>query len=352
MPEKTAQMILAGTLAPSGDNSQPWSFSVYGDSVSVRMHPEKDHALLNVEKGGTLIASGAVLENMIWQARALGCDPGFTLLPDFDQDIVGEFVVKEGGAASADSLRLAAAISERHTNRAPYSVENLPVGFMTRCLATAGEYEPCSFTVVNTPETIAAAAGASSAMEEIALQDERIHKLFFDSILWSMADHRSGKPGLHIRTLELPGPARLLFRFLRHWRVIRLLNRLGFAKMAARGNAQVYASSGAMVAIIAPDRSAHSMLQAGRLIERIWLEATAEGLAAQPLAGLLYLAEASRRDPSLLAEPLGKRAAEADASIREMFEVPDNAVLAMLLRVGKPMRPPSDHSRRALPVVL
>lgn len=344
-------MIQAGTLAPSGDNSQPWSFSVYGDSVSVRMHPEKDHALLNVDNGGTLIANGAALENMLWQARALGCEPEFSLLPDFDREIVGEFVLK-GNGVSVDASRLASAIPERHTNRAPYRPDALPEDFMARCFAAAGDYAPCNFIAVNERKSVAAVAEASSAMEEIALQDEGIHKLFFDSILWSGAEHLSGKPGLHISTLELPAPVRVLFRFLRYWRVLRLLNRIGFAQMAARGNAQVYATAGAMIAVIAPDRSARSMLQAGRLTERVWLEATAEGLAVQPLAGLLYLSEASRRNPSLIAEPLAKRAEAADRVIRETFDVSEGAVLAMLLRVGRPTRPPTDHSRRALPVVL
>jgi hypothetical protein len=187
-------------------------------------------------------------------------------------------------------------------------------------------------------------------MEEIALQDEQLHRLFFESITWSHEEHEAGKPGLHIKTLELPPPVRALFRLLKHWSVTSALNIFGFANLAAHSNAQVYASSGAMVAIIIPDRSPQSMLQAGRLTERIWLEATRHTLVAQPLAGLIYLAAALKQNSSLINTKLGHKVRESDMILHELAEAPGQ-VIAMMLRVGIPLAPATTRSRRMQPII-
>lgn len=344
------EIITAGTLAPSGDNSQPWSFAATDNSIALHMHPEKDHALLNVDAGGTLLASGAALENMCIATRALGYTPDVVLAPDATDDTIATISLRP--AADSPHSGLFEAVPARHSNRSAYKTDPLGPDFFARIRAAASEYESATLCVVNSRENISRIATASSAMEEIALQDAQIHRLFFGSILWSHDAHMAGEPGLHIRTLELPPPVQALFRILHWWPLVRVLNLLGFAKLAAKGNAQVYASSGAIAGIVVPNRSPRRMLQAGRLMQRVWLEAVAAGYAAQPLAGLLYLAEAVRRDEDLIAPQLARRAIAADNAIHEALGVAAQDTVVMLLRIGVPLREPTDVSRRAAPRLL
>ncbi len=349
MEDPRPRIIRAGTMAPSGDNSQPWSFTLSGDGIVVHMHPEKDHALLNAEDGGTLIASGAAIENMLWEARALKREPSLELMPGPGKNDVARITIAEGrGDAAADTL--SGAIPERHTNRRPYKKEALPEDFSRTLARIKDEYAPCGLVILSEPESISEAARAASTMEAVALQDERLHRLFFDSITWSQEEHEAGAPGLHIRTLELPPPVRLLFRALRRWGVVSALNLIGFANLAAQGNAQVYASSGAIVAILAPDRSPRTMLLAGRLAQRVWLEATCITLAAQPLAGLVYLAAALEKDARLVNDTLAASVRAADAKLHDLCGA-RGEVIAMMLRIGIPLGPATDRSRRRAPLV-
>jgi len=60
------QRILALAInAPSGANSQPWGFLVTKESkIRILSQPEKDHPILNYRNRGTLLAIGALLENI------------------------------------------------------------------------------------------------------------------------------------------------------------------------------------------------------------------------------------------------------------------------------------------------
>ena len=54
----------AGAKAPSGDNLQPWSFAIDGDSILVCHDSQRDRSLFNVRQLASYIALGAVVENI------------------------------------------------------------------------------------------------------------------------------------------------------------------------------------------------------------------------------------------------------------------------------------------------
>lgn len=344
------QIIEAGTKAPSGDNSQPWSFAVKGDTIELSMHPERDHALLNVRSGGTLLACGAALENMALAARAAGMSSTLSLgMPG--EGPVACLTVRPGPTPETEEAALASVIPDRHTNRTPYKTDPLPDAFLAASRSLVG-YEPCRVVVLSDARDVHACAGAASTMEEIALTTERLHELFFGSLLFAREPHEAGEPGLHLSTMELPAPARLLFRLLRSWPLVRFLNRMGFARQAAAGNAAVYASSGAMIVFLVPDRTPGSMIAAGRATERLWLTAVRQGLAAQPLAGLIYIAASLREGAAdIYDEAKRSRIREAEDILRDASGATEGEELAMMLRVGVPQRPPTDFSRRKAPVI-
>lgn len=353
MDDRTRRIIESATYAPSGDNSQPWSFVVHGDTIEVYMHPERDHALLNVRSGGTLIGAGAALENMTIAARVEGLDPRLAICPDASNPSLVARVKLDPGVASLESERaLAACIRTRHTNRTPYSADVLPDEFRTTIGALADAFPPCRIVTIDSRDALALSGKAASAMEEVALQTKPLHALFFNSIIWSKERNEAGEPGMYIMTMELPPPVRALFRMLRHWPIVSLLNRVGFAKQAAAGNATVYASSSAMIAFIVPDRAPASMLAAGRAMQRIWLEATRLGLAGQPLAGLLYIAASIEEgNAHLFSEAALARIRVAQADMRKIAGAGEGEAVAIFMRFGKPERPPTDYSRRMPPMI-
>lgn len=338
------KILVAGVAAPSGDNTQPWSFSVDGDAIIINMHPQMDHPILNVESRGTLLATGALLENIAIAARHEGLDASIRV---FEREGETARIVLSYGTDKGHALHHT--IHARHTNRGIYakhlSDEHADV------LSSHNE-EHCRLVVVSDTKQISQIAEAASMMEETALRTRKLHNLFFKSILWKSHENEAGTTGLYIKTTELPPPIQALFRLIRHWPIMRTLNALGFPKLAAKSNASVYAASGAILAILLDRTEPRDFISAGRLMQRVWLTAEHHGLAAQPLAGLLYLAEyVARSNDSDIDESLKKRILTAKEEIARII-VSGGDTIAMMLRIGVPERTASARTRRRPPRIV
>ncbi|HEV3245105.1 MAG TPA: nitroreductase family protein [Candidatus Paceibacterota bacterium] len=341
--EKLQRILNAAVQAPSGDNSQPWSFWVQGDTLDVHIHPERDHPILNVEDRGTLVSLGAVIENITVAAGAERLDADVSLPLDKETAAVVRFREE-----TTEPHPLHKAIAQRHTNRGNYE-RSLPAEKLAALLQVS--CEGTRIVVVSDLAKIASLARAVSMMEEAALRSKPLHTLFFKSIIWDDRSNADGTPGLYIKTTELPLPVQLLFRLIKFWPIMRFLNAVGFSEMAARSNAAVYASSGAMAAISIDHADAASYVAAGRALQRLWLTATKEGLAAQPLAGLLYLSEFLRQKRQLpMPVELATRIDGARREIDSIFQS-EGRTIAMLLRIGKPLKSATARSKRKPPVL-
>jgi len=72
MEEDLIEILKIACNAPSGSNSQPWSFKVQEGRVEIIAIPEKDHRVLNFKNRGTLLAHGALIENISIIASTFG----------------------------------------------------------------------------------------------------------------------------------------------------------------------------------------------------------------------------------------------------------------------------------------
>lgn len=297
VPEHVEDIVRAAVAAPSGDNSQPWRFVFRApDKLEFHAMPEKDHQLFNVDDSGTLVALGAAIQNAELEAKALGFEPEIHY--ESRDTHIATFVLRDGEMLSEKERGFQRAIPLRHTNRKAYKKTPLVEDDRRAMLDAAQNANGASLSLVEDEKSMNLISRALTTMEETALQNRTLHELFFQSIFWSKERNAAGGCGLYIRTLELPPPARLLFRFLRYWPVASALARIGFPNIVAETNAKQNASASAF-GIITVDRfSRANYIEAGRLLERIWLAATARGMSLQIVTGLLFLARALERGSS------------------------------------------------------
>lgn len=347
--EKIQKILSAAVAAPSGDNSQPWRF-VFRTPDILEFHalPEKDNALLNIDESGTLIALGAALQNAELEAKALGFDPKIRY--NAAGSLVAEFVLHEGGTISEIERNLQQAIPLRHTNRKAYRKIILKEEDRKILQTAAGEMSDVSFAFVEDRESMALLSRALTTMEEIALQNKTIHALFFESIFWSKERNAAGEHGLYIKTLELPPPAQLLFKVLRYWSVANMLARIGFPKMIAAMNAKQNASASAIGVIAVDHLDRLKYVEAGRLLERIWLAAASRGLSLQIVTGLLFLARTMEKDDSATFSP-EERSTVQSAYARIQENLKDSKEPFIMFRIGY-AEAPSAVSFRQSPMLI
>lgn len=344
--EKITRILTAATAAPSGDNSQPWHFVAHEHSIEFHYLPERDNPILNYEESGTLIALGAAIQNAELEARTQGYAPHITYCEE--GSCVATMELKPGGHLDEPSGALHGAIYNRHTNRKAYAKMPLPQEIRSAVSDfSVSKESSIRFKLIESAESIKRLSRALTTMEETALANQNLHKLFFSDILWSEEDNRAGKQGLHIKTLELPPPAQAMFRLLRYWRFAKLLSKIGFPKMIAEINAKQNASASAFGIISASRLNRFTYLEIGKLLEQIWLFATTQGLSLQIVTGIAFLKRSLNvpevRQLFTLAEQ--ERITAAYAMIKE--SVDENYEPILIFRIGTSSGPTEISYRRA-----
>ncbi|MBP6945776.1 MAG: nitroreductase family protein [Candidatus Pacebacteria bacterium] len=353
MIEKEAleKILTYAVLAPSGDNSQPWKFSIPSQNiVQIWNIPGKDNPILNYQQTGSYVAHGALIQNIRIAAAAQTLSVSVKYFPG-EKDCVAEITFFEKKEADT---RLYETISNRSSNRKHYSKKPLSESDKkTLLLSTHGISPSVSFVFSKDAVDKNEVGKALATMEDIALQVPELHHLFFKDILWDKKGNESGIEGLYIKSLELPPPAQFAMRILKHWKVTDTLNRsIGLSKKIAAQMASVYRDSAIYGGIFINKRTPEAYVQVGELMQRVWLEATALGIAVQPVTGLMFLTHrAEVNDLTPIPKKFEKQILDSYQKVFNAFDAPTDSHLAFLMRFGH-SKPASARSRRLPPVIV
>jgi hypothetical protein len=131
---------------------------------------------------------------------------------------------------------------------------------------------------------------------------------------------------------------------------MHFFNKIGMARMIARDNAKIYAQAAGMGAIVTQDTDL-AFFEAGRLMERIWLQATRMDLGFQLMTGTLFLHQRLQAGNfSELSEAPANLIHHSYDTIARTFAAADRSV-ALLFRVGE-ADAPSSFSYKKPPIFI
>jgi nitroreductase len=333
-------------LAPSGDNAQPWHFVVRGDAVDCYNIPGRDYSPYNFLERGSFFAHGAVIENIMIAASSFGIAVTVSLFPDSKDDThVARLALADTKLATDPLFPY---LASRVTNRKPYKKERLSSENKEALLADFKKDGSMQMRLVETKKEIGTFAKTVSLSDRLIFEDRKIHDAIFGALRWTPEEEKE-RPGLYIKTLELPPPARLLFKKLKHWRLLSMLNRIKISRVIALGSANVYAASAAIGMLTIPDDAPQTFVRAGMAFERFWLTATGRGISLQPVTALAYLAERIHAGEGGLSPLHAGQIMAAQKKINELFLNPPG-VIAMMFRMGYASAP-SARSQKHKPQV-
>jgi hypothetical protein len=336
MKTELLQVLLeAARWAPSADNSQPWRLHVDGGIFDVRYdYPRVQGRTLPDSDPGTLLAVGALVENVLQVAER--CEVTIDPLAPNDGAYFRFSTSCDGRIPPDIDLH---PVFARQTNRLAYREDALPRETLDR-LADQ-QVGDARALVFDRSAGLQGLAGLVRRSSQLRYQTQELHQWLFNSLRFTRQE-AAGGDGLDLATLALPPGAGAILEWLRDWRRMRLLNRIGAYRAFAHADGQVFSNAAAIVAVVGGTGPA-AALDAGRLTERLWLDLTREKLAVHPfyvVADQLY-----RRRRGLLPEGLAA-AADLIADEAESLLRLQGRVLYMLLRVGYPRRLPVPRSRR------
>ena len=343
MGEILQKIIMAGIKAPSGENCQPWRFEVKGNEVLVFNLPERDQSLYSWGQRASLLAHGALLENMTIAGSELGYKTTINLFSESEKKNLVARVTFQKSIPQKEPLY--AAIEKRTTNRKPYKKIPLSYKEKDKLLEVNNAIEGAKVWLTDDFEKIKILAKYTSQNEKILFENKHLHNFFFSHINWNLAEDKKKSIGFYIDTLELPPPARLGFKLFKNWTALNIFNKVGLSNMISLVNSKVHSSASAMGIVAVKDLGPKDFILAGRAMERLWLTATNLGLSLQPLTGILFLRlKVINKDTADFSPRHIKLIKDVYEKVKNIFNAADDSIV-MLFRLGKSDEPSARSCR-------
>lgn len=270
-------VVELSSLAPSVHNTQPWSFTWDGVSLGVREDPSRSLPVLDPSGRERIVSCGAAVLHARLAFAERGWDVSTALLPDpGDPELLARLTVRGRRDPSAEEHALAAAIPVRSTDRDPF--DSTPVTEQElELLRAAAEQEGAWLRVVR-------ADGADEAVElQVLLSHADDSQRSDPAYLAELAAWRREREDEGIPSRALPSvPVEVRGS---SW-VLRDFD-AGTGEHARPGSEPPPAEHPTVVVLGSEGDGRSDWLTAGQGLARLLLQATAAGLAVQPMTQVL-----------------------------------------------------------------
>jgi hypothetical protein len=245
---------------------------------------------------------------------------------------------------------LATEIVRRQTNRRLAPRQLLPpddLAALREVARTAG----ADLLLADAPGDLRELGEVVGAAERLRLLHPAGHAEFVREVRWTREEAEQTRDGIDLDTVELTAAERAGLALAKSSCVVNHLRRwdrgAGFAAMAQKA----ISSAAAMALIRIQGIRAHDFFRGGRVVERIWLEATHREIAVQPLTALLFLVARLERpsdasDPFHLPEATRTELVELRDRFAQIFPNATGHADILLLRLARAPAPPVRSLRR------
>ncbi len=317
---------------PSADNSQPWHIHWSNNSLSLCYDAERvAEQTFPANSPATLLAIGAAIENLRQAAAQLKLEIQIDTSTYTETTSPSYFIAHFNQADLSQTVATPpSAIFDRHTNRLAYS--NKPLTDDTIALLkklTLGNAKVICFTDKQKIRQLAKLVRKAS---EIRFKTREINEWLGRSLRFGTEAERR-KDGLDVATLDLPLGGSLFLRLISDWNRMSVLNLFGaYLTMSIIDSAPVKKAP-ALLAITAPS-TVEGIMQAGQLMEKLWIELNSKGIAVHPY--YVICDQLHRRKARTIPKGLEKKADKIFADTQALFQFNDGDALQMLLRIGYP----------------
>ncbi len=343
-PDGLEAVALAGTLASNPHDSQPWLFRIHDGSIDLVADRRRQMPVVDPFGRELTIGLGCAIENMVIAGHGLGLTATVTLLPETAvpetamPDAIARLAFAQATPPATPAPRFAA-IGARHTHRGAYARQELLPMAALKALNSLEPAEGVGLILYPAGNalgrrfiagTIAATEAfiATPALSADSARWFRQTRAAIDAHRDGIAITSGGRPDWQVRAaMALPDfdAASIDNAWLADTREVHCATApvFGAIRVVHRDDPRL-------------------LLEAGRLWQRLHLEATTLGLAAQPLNQMMEMADWETRQgtPGQFTDELNTLLHGAEGHIVFGF------------RIGRPLAPAVPSPRRALADVL
>ncbi|WP_053691275.1 Acg family FMN-binding oxidoreductase [Streptomyces sp. WM6372] len=276
-PDTAARLVDDAVTAPSMHNAQPWKFVFRASGSTLALYGDPERAMTRTDPNHRALHLGcaAALFNLRVSAAWNGRPVRVRLLPD-DSDpwLLATVTHDETVGAEHDLATLHDAVRRRHTSRYPFSDEPVPTALLDG-LGSAARLEGCRLTVPSPwhIETVLGLVRDAEHHEEMDPLAQAETAAWTSQAQGAAGTRGDGIPAAAFGPKASGGPAPV-----RDFGRARPVPDRGWAVFEKRPQLALLSTSG---------DTRGDWLRAGQALQRVLLQATADGLAtsmtSQPL---------------------------------------------------------------------
>jgi hypothetical protein len=312
--EQMRFLLRYAILAPSGHNTQPWSFRITPDGVQVLADTSRRLLIADRDDRELLMSIGAAITNFRVAAAHFGFDTTVAYeTRSIESAPVATILVCETCAPNPELASLFPAIRKRHTNREPYDEQPLePAALQAICDVV--DANPSTLRLI-LPRDKERVADCVETAERALMARPAYRAELADWV--GPADER--KDGLSAQALGMPR----ILSGVAPW----LIRNFDAGDLQARRDVELTRSA-SMLLVVTSDQDQISLVKAGETFEFLLLTITRCGLQYSFLSAPVEVDESrenlrlllgSRREPQLLLR-IGTAAATAHPTPRRAVE--------------------------------
>ncbi|MDE0887519.1 MAG: Rv1355c family protein [Myxococcota bacterium] len=281
--ETALDLVRAGTSAPSGANAQPWRWLHHRKQLWLYLDRARAGSFLDFASMGSMMALGAAAEAAVVGAAGLGQFLEVEYLGEGEDAAPVARLGLECGTPDAKAAEQASLLGQRATNRATSGRERLPPSTLDALGAFAETIGARASTIAD-PDTLDAWAPLFADIDRRRFLGRRTHREFFhEELRWTEEQAERTGDGVDLRTVDLSPSKAAGLRMASDYRVVEQLQRWGRGRGLGRIAEDSLRSASALWIMQVDAFDAEHLFEAGRHLQRFWLEACALDVAVHPM---------------------------------------------------------------------
>lgn len=289
LPDALRRILESGVLAPSAENRHYLVFKCNDESVDLMATDLASWATLPHRQMLALLSYGAVVQNIALRSA----DLGYSLTAEWASDMLltGRIARLRWNVSAAAADPLCHAIEGRHTNRRFYRRAALPAHTLTRLSAAASSVPGARLLWLADPAERRHALQAIRLAETERFRRRALHDELFGAVRFELGWKQTADEWLPPGALEVEPFMRAGFALLRRWQAMRAATRFGLHHVLGLRAGYLPCALAPHLGLVLAEESTETQanLHAGSAFQRVWLAATAEGVAMQPMAAVTAL---------------------------------------------------------------
>jgi len=284
------ELVKAACLAPSGGNFQPWKWVYTSGRLLLLNAFNAKNTFLGVDNLPSLVAFGAAIENLTLKASEFGLETHCLEFPDSKrEELIAIFEFSENKLKTPLSPNRSACIGLRLTNRNLGKREKIEDNYIQELKSLEQEIPGASIRFFTEEKQLDEIAEVLGEAEKIRLLEDMGHRDFVHEIRWTQEENDRKKDGVDLRTLDITNAERVGLQVAKDKNIIDLLNQWKGGGAFKKLTKKSIDSASAIGVISMPGNTKADYLNGGRMLQKLWLEANASGVAFQPVSASLFV---------------------------------------------------------------